>query len=74
MATVEFKDPAVSVAVDDYVRSIDDRPISIREAVQALRTARITCYYSDRELAEMVAARAIGHGKDVVFDWTATEE
>jgi hypothetical protein len=76
MAIVESKVPAASGAIDSYVRSQkhDGRPISIREAVQALRDARIRCYVSDRELAEMVAATAIGHGRDVAFDWTVTEE
>jgi hypothetical protein len=75
MAIVESKDPAISIAVDDYVRAQKGgRPISVREAVQALRTSQIRCYHSDRELAQMVAATAIGHGQDVTFDWTATEE
>jgi hypothetical protein len=76
MVTIEFKDPAVSVAVDDYVRSRkqDGRPISVREALQALRAARNKCYASDRDLAEMIAAMAIGQGQDVTFDWTGTED
>jgi hypothetical protein len=61
---------------DHYLcsKNHDGRPISTREAVQALRAAQIKCYLSDRELAEMVAAAAIGYGRDVTFDWTVTDE
>jgi hypothetical protein len=76
MAIVKFRERAAPISVDDYVRSQKPagRPISTREAVQVLRAARIKCYISDRELAEMVAATAISHGRDVIFDWTATED
>ena len=76
MALIDYKDLGFSDVVDDYVRSRipDGRPVSTRDAVQALRTARIRCYISDRELAEIVAATAIGYGCDVTFDWTGTED
>ena len=76
MATIDCKDPMLSDAVDEYVRARKQggRPISIREAVEALRTVRIKCYGTDRELSEMVAERAIWHGQVVIFDWTGTED
>lgn len=76
MAIFECEDPAVSAAVDLYVRSQkrSGRPISTREAVQVLRTVLAKCYLSDRGLAELVAASAIEHGHDVNFDLTATDE
>lgn len=76
MAILECQDHAVSAAVDRYIRSQNrfGRPISTREAVQVLRTALAKCYLSDRALAELVATSAVGHGYDVTFDLTATDE
>ena len=74
MAILECEDPVVSAAVDQYVQSqkLTDRPISTREAVQALRSVLAKCYLSDRRLADLVAASAVNHGRDVNFDWAAS--
>jgi hypothetical protein len=76
MAIIECADPAVSDAVDRYVQGQKQtgRPISTREAVQALRTALARCYLSDRGLAELVAASAVVHGQNITFDLAATDE
>ena len=76
MAILECRAPAMSAAVDQYVQSQSGvgRPISTSEAVQVLRTALAKCYLSDRALAELVATSAVGHGYDVTFDLTATDE
>jgi hypothetical protein len=74
MAISECEDPVVSAAVDRYVYSQkkSGRPISTREAVQALRSVLVKCYLSDRRLADLVAASAVIHGRDVNFDLAAS--
>ncbi len=73
MAISDCDDPAVSAAVDRYItyQKRTGRPISTREAVQALRTELAECYISDRRLADLVATSAVSHGHDVNFDWAA---
>lgn len=70
MAISDCEDPVVSAAVDRYVHSQKKtgRPISTREAVQALRSVLAKCYVSERRLADLVAASAVIHGRDVIFD------
>jgi hypothetical protein len=76
MAISECEDPVVSAAVDRYIRSQGrtGRPISTREAVQALRSVLAKCYLSDRRLADLVATSAVMHGRDVIFDLAARPE
>jgi hypothetical protein len=74
MAISDCDDPVVSTAVHEYVHSQEKtgRPISTREAVQALRSVLAKCYLSDRRLADLVAASAVIHGRDVNFDLAAS--
>jgi len=43
-------------------------PLSMAQAVIAIRTAMPTCPLSDRALAEQVASHAIEHGHAISFD------
>ena len=43
-------------------------PISVAQAVIAIRTVMPDCPLSDRTLAERVAGLAVGHGHAISFD------
>jgi hypothetical protein len=76
MGVIESAEATVLRAIGRYIETQVRyaRPISTCEAVMALRSVLPKCYLADRELAELVAAMAIGRGLDVTFDCSKLDE
>ncbi|MBL8584660.1 MAG: hypothetical protein JNL61_20840 [Rhizobiaceae bacterium] len=70
MAAIEFGPRSVTSVIDQYVNSrrSSDRPISMRDALRALRTALPLCALTDRQIVDLVAATAIERGRNIYFD------
>lgn len=61
---------SIEELADQYARSRKDRfrPVSMAAALRAIRILVPDCPWTDRELADLVAAKAIQYGHAVEFD------
>jgi hypothetical protein len=62
----------VPSVIDHYLdrRRAAKMPLSVRDALVAVRTVMPDCAMTDRELADRFASAAIAKGRDVAFDMT----
>ena len=61
--------------IENYLdRRKSAMPLSVRDALKALRAAMPHLSLSDRELADMFVAAAIARRKDVAFDLSGENE
>lgn len=63
---------SIEEIADQYARSRKSRlrPVSMAAALRAFRTIRPDCPWSDKELVELFAAKAVQYGHAVEFDVT----
>jgi len=70
MAMIEFREPALAEVVDSYLESgrRKEWPVSLLNAVRALRSVSACSHLTDGELGELVAHAAVAKRRDISFD------
>ncbi len=75
MAVVNLQARSIETLAEDYARSRGSRrrPVSIVAAIRAIRTVAPDTPFSDKELANIIAACAVRYGHAVEFDLSGND-
>ncbi|MBN9073118.1 MAG: hypothetical protein J0H34_16295 [Rhizobiales bacterium] len=70
MAIINFEERSIGRVVDQYLESKRNRswPVSVADAVKAVRMVSTLPELSDEQLGSMIVAAAVAKGRDVAFD------